>query len=61
MTARAPDAVATIGAYGDLPFSKLPLQSRVNRSVAMKDAGVQSLADITRFDASLGDAYNSEG
>jgi iron complex outermembrane recepter protein len=61
VTGRSPDAIATIGGFGDLPLSKLPLQATVVSSVAMKDAGVQSLADITRFDASLGDAYNSEG
>ncbi|NKI97520.1 TonB-dependent siderophore receptor [Rhizobacter sp. SG703] len=61
VTGRAPDAIATIGGFGELPLSKLPLQATVVTGVAMKDAGVQSLADITRFDASLGDAYNSEG
>jgi len=61
VTGRAPDAVASVGGFGDIPLSRLPLQASVISSASLKNAGVQSLADITRFDASLGDAYNSEG
>jgi len=61
VTGRAPDAVASIGGFGDTPLARLPLQATVISSASLKNAGVQSLADITRFDASLGDAYNSEG
>ena len=36
-----------------------PLQASVDRRRQLSDAGVSSLADLTRFDAAVSDAYNA--
>ncbi|WP_140635358.1 TonB-dependent siderophore receptor [Methylibium rhizosphaerae] len=61
VTGRSPESVAGVGGFGDIPLSRLPLQATVVSSERLADSGTRTLADITRFDASLGDAYNSEG
>lgn len=61
VTGHAPESLANVGGFGDIPLSRQPLQATVISSERLADSGTRSLADITRFDASLGDAYNSEG
>lgn len=61
VTGRSPESVAGVGGFGDIPLSRLPLQATVVSSERLADNGTRTLADITRFDASLSDAYNSEG
>lgn len=61
VTGRSPESIASVGGFGDIPLSRLPLQATVVSTERLADNGSHSLADITRFDASLGDAYNSEG
>jgi iron complex outermembrane receptor protein len=61
VTGRSPESVAGVGGFGDIPLSLLPLQATVVSSERLADNGTRTLADITRFDASLSDAYNSEG
>ncbi|HEX7436288.1 MAG TPA: TonB-dependent siderophore receptor [Caldimonas sp.] len=60
ITGRAP-AAASVAGFGDVPLSKAPLQASVFSTEQLKDAGVQRLADLTRIDPALSDAYNSEG
>ncbi len=50
-----------VGGFGDVPLARSPLQASVFGSEALADAGVGSLADLTRLDASVSDAYNTEG
>lgn len=47
-----------IAGFGDLPASRLPMQTR---SIPLQGASVQRIADLVDRDASLGDAYNTEG
>lgn len=60
VTGRAPLSTVEVSGFG-APLSRLPLQARVLGVEQLKDSGSPSLADITRFDAGLSDAYNSEG
>ncbi|HEX7438727.1 MAG TPA: TonB-dependent siderophore receptor [Caldimonas sp.] len=60
VSGRAP-AAAGVAGFGDVPLSKAPLQASVFSAEQLKDAGVQRLADLTRIDPALSDAYNSEG
>jgi len=60
VTGRATPA-ATISGWGDQPLAKLPLQATVIGTEALKDGGGKRLADITRTDPSISDAYNTEG
>lgn len=50
-----------VGGFGDAALTRSPLQALVVNTDALADAGVTSLMGLTRFDASLGDAYNAEG
>ena len=52
---------ASVSGFGDTPLSRAPLQAQVVSADALADAGVSSLMGLTRFDASLSDAYNAEG
>lgn len=61
VTGRSTSATASVGGFGDIPLSRAPLQATVLSAERLKDGGVHMLADVTRFDASLSDAYNSEG
>jgi iron complex outermembrane receptor protein len=55
------DSLIGIGGLTDLPLSKSPFQASVISDEQMRDLGVQRLADITRVDPSVSDAYNAEG
>ena len=61
VTGRSPESAASVSGFGDVPLSRQPLQAAVISAERLADSGTRTLADITRFDASLGDAYNSEG
>lgn len=52
---------ATIGGFGAVPLAQSPFQASLFGAAELTDAGVSSLAGLTRLDASLSDAYNSEG
>ena len=60
ISGRAPP-VASVAGFGDVPLSKAPFQASVYTAERLRDAGVQRLADLTRLDPGLSDAYNSEG
>ena len=50
-----------VSGFGDQPLSRSPLSGSVVEAGQLADAGLTSLAGITRFDASVSDAYNAEG
>jgi iron complex outermembrane receptor protein len=54
-------APVSVGSFGDTPVAKLPLQASVISNELLADLGLRSVADLTRLDASLSDAYNSAG
>ncbi len=61
ITGRSATSSAGVSGFGDLPLSRAPFQARTLGSAQLQDSGVDNLAGITRFDASVSDAYSSEG
>jgi iron complex outermembrane recepter protein len=57
----APAQAPSVSGFGDVPLWRAPLQATYLGSEPMKDRGTTRLADLTSFDASVSDAYNSEG
>ena len=53
--------VASVSGWGDIPLALTPIQASVFGGEQARDRGVQRLADITAVDASISDAYNTEG
>ncbi len=53
--------VALVSGWGDIPLAELPLQATVVGASALRDTGARRLADLIGLDASVGDAYNTEG
>ena len=52
---------ASVAGFGDVALSRSPFSGTVIRTQQMQDAGITSLADITRLDAGITDAYNAPG
>ena len=52
---------ADVSGFGDLPLREVPMSITVVGQDQLQASGVRRLADLTQFDASLGDAYNSAG
>ena len=50
-----------VAGFGDVPLAKSPYSGSVINLRQLQDAGITSLADITRLDASTTDAYNAPG
>lgn len=47
--------------FGDLPQRQVPTSTTVIDSATLQRNGARGVADLTRFDASISDAYNSAG
>jgi iron complex outermembrane receptor protein len=52
---------ADISGFGDVPLRELPISATVIDSNQLRASGARRLADLTQFDASVTDAYNSAG
>ncbi len=52
---------AQVSGWGDIPLTLAPLSATLINESQMRDLGVRRLADVARADASVSDAYNSEG
>lgn len=50
-----------VAGFGDVPPERLPMQVLSIGEAQLEDYGAQGLRELTRFDASVGDAYNSVG
>lgn len=61
VTGRSTSSALGLAGFGDVPLGRLPLAATTVGTQQLQDAGIASLADLTRLDASLGDAYNSPG
>ncbi|HEY2927316.1 TonB-dependent siderophore receptor [Piscinibacter sp.] len=55
------DPSVGVGGWANVPLSKSPFQASVINSEQLRDLGIQRLADVTRVDPSVSDAYNAEG
>lgn len=54
-------AASGIAGLGDAPLARTPISANVIGSQQIEAAGARRLADLTRFDASVSDAYNAAG
>ena len=61
VTGQSARNAATVAGFGNAPLSSLPLSASVISTAQLQDAGISSLADITRLDAGITDAYNPPG
>lgn len=52
---------ASVAGFGDVPLWRAPFSATVIDQRQLQDAGISSLADITRLDAAFTDAYNAPG
>lgn len=52
---------ADISGFGDVPLRELPISATVVDSKQLQASGARRLADLTQFDSSVTDAYNSAG
>lgn len=52
---------ADVSGFGDVPLRELPISATVIDSKQLRASGARRLADLTQFDASVTDAYNSAG
>jgi len=52
---------ADVSGFGDLPLKDVPISATVIDSAQLQSSGARRLADLTPFDASVTDAYNSAG
>ena len=61
ITGRAAAPAADVTGFGDVPLKELPLSATVIDQRQIEASGARRLADLTRFDASVSDAYNAPG
>lgn len=61
VTGRSPTGTASVAGFGDVPLARSPLQAAVVSEQQLRDSGGTGLAALTRFDASISDAYNAVG
>ncbi|APW40735.1 TonB-dependent siderophore receptor [Rhodoferax koreense] len=52
---------ADVTGFGDTPLAEVPLSATVIGAGQLQASGARRLADLTQFDASVADAYNSPG
>jgi iron complex outermembrane receptor protein len=52
---------AEVSGFGDVPLRELPLSATVIGGTQLRESGARRLADLTQFDSSVTDAYNSAG
>jgi len=60
VTGKAPTP-ASVAGWGDAPLAAAPLQATTIDAAQMRDGGARRLSDLTRFDASVTTAYDTEG
>jgi iron complex outermembrane recepter protein len=52
---------ASVSGFGDVPLVQSPYSGNVITTRQLQDAGIDTLADLTRLDAATTDAYNAPG
>jgi len=61
VTDKVSATTADVSGFGDVALKELPASALVIDSAQMQSVGARRLADLTVFDASVTDAYNSPG
>ncbi len=61
VSGRNTNAPVSMAGFGDVPLSRAPFSATVLDVGRMQDAGISGIADLTRLDAGITDAYNAPG
>jgi iron complex outermembrane receptor protein len=61
VSGRNANAAVSLAGFGDVPLSRAPFSATVLDVGLMQDAGISGIADLTRLDAGITDAYNAPG
>lgn len=61
VTGQAFPPAADVTGFGDVPLAEVPASASVIDSRQIQQAGARRLADLTRFDPSVADAYDAPG
>ena len=61
INARTASPAADITGFGDVPLKNVPISATIVGREQLQSSGARRLADLTQFDASVSDAYNSPG
>ncbi len=61
ITGKSRSNSASAAGFGDIPLSAAPFSATVINTSQLQDAGISGLADLTRLDAGITDAYNPPG
>ena len=61
INARTAPPAADITGFGEVPLKDLPISATAVGREQLQSSGARRLADLTQFDASVSDAYNSPG
>jgi len=61
VTSPSPATTAGVAGFGDVPLSRTPIQASIVTQSQWRDSGAGGLSALTRFDASVSDAYNAQG
>ncbi|MEO7055825.1 MAG: TonB-dependent siderophore receptor [Caldimonas sp.] len=60
VTGKSPPTAGVAG-WSDVPLARAPVQATVVDQAQLRDAGATRLSDLVRFDASVSEAYDTEG
>ncbi|MBC7726145.1 MAG: TonB-dependent receptor [Microbacteriaceae bacterium] len=61
VSGRNANVAVSLAGFGDVPLSRAPFSATVLDVGLMQDAGISGIADLTRLDAGITDAYNAPG
>ena len=61
VSGRSANAAISLAGFGEVPLSRAPFSATVLDVGLMQDAGISGIADLTRLDAGITDAYNAPG
>jgi iron complex outermembrane recepter protein len=61
VSGRTANTAVSLAGFGDVPLSRAPFSATVLDVGLMQDAGISGIADLTRLDAGITDAYNAPG
>ncbi len=61
VSGRSANSAVSLAGFGDIPLARLPYSATVLNLGQLQDAGITGIADLTRLDAGVTDAYNAPG
>ncbi len=61
VSGRSANSAASVAGFGDIPLARSPFSATTLNLGQLQDAGITGIADLTRLDAGVTDAYNAPG